>query len=223
MRPVILLVEDNPHIMEINREALIMEDYRVLQAQDGHACMEILKNNDVDLIVLDIMLPDADGLDLCRKIKAEYGVPVLFLSALGENGQIIQGLQAGGDDYLSKPYDIGVLLARIEARLRTVPRKIRAAKNTELQMNTLSMTAWYGQTDLMLNRKEFLLLLTVLRNPNRKIGKEELYRTVWGTDAGNDLNALYTTVSRLNKKLESGGTGERVVWQRGEGYALEEI
>ena len=223
MRPVILLVEDNPHIMEINREALIMEDYRVLQAQDGQACMEILKNNDVDLIVLDIMLPDADGLDLCKKIKAEYGVPVLFLSALGENEQIIQGLRAGGDDYLSKPYDIGVLLARIEARLRTVPRRIRSAKNTGLRMNTLSMTAWYGQTDLMLNRKEFLMLLTVLRNPNRKIGKEELYRAVWGTNAGDDLSALHTTVSRLNKKLESGGTGIRVVWQRGEGYALEEI
>ena len=223
MRPAILLVEDNPHIMEINREALIMEDYRVLQARDGRACMEILKRNDVDLIVLDIMLPDADGLALCKKIKAEYDVPVLFLTALGENEQIIEGLRAGGDDYLPKPYDIGVLLAHIEARLRSAPRRERSAKNTGLRMNTLSMTAWFGQTDLMLNRKEFLMLLTVLRNPNRRIGKEELYRTVWGTDAGDDLSALYTTVSRLNKKLENGGTGMRVAWQRGKGYALEEI
>ena len=223
MRPAILLVEDNPHIMEINREALIMEDYRVLQARDGRACMEILKRNDVDLIVLDIMLPDADGLALCKKIKDEYDVPVLFLTALGENEQIIEGLRAGGDDYLPKPYDIGVLLAHIEARLRSAPRRERSTKNTGLRMNTLSMTAWFGQTDLMLNRKEFLMLLTVLRNPNRRIGKEELYRTVWGTDAGDDLSALYTTVSRLNKKLENGGTGMRVAWQRGKGYALEEI
>ena len=223
MSATILLVEDNPHIMEINYEALIMEDYKVLRAQDGRACMEMLKRNEVDLIVLDIMLPDADGLELCGRIKAEYGIPILFLSALGENEQIIQGLRAGGDDYLAKPYDIGVLLARIEARLRTVPRVNRYGKNAGLRMDTSSLTAWYGQRDLLLNRKEFLLLNALLRNPGQRIGKEELYRTVWGVNADGDFRALHTAVSRLNKKLKDAGTGQQAVWRGGDGYALEEM
>ena len=123
MSNCILLVEDNPHIMEINAEALVMEDYAVLKADTGRGCLEMLKTHDVDLIVLDIMLPDADGLALCRQIKAQYDIPILFLSALGENQQIIEGLRAGGDDYLPKPYDIGVLLARVEARLRAAGGK----------------------------------------------------------------------------------------------------
>ena len=223
MSYTILLVEDNPHIMKINHEALVMKGYSVVMAKDGQECMAALKANDIDMIVLDIMLPDSDGLTLCREIKARYKMPILFLSALGENEQIIEGLQAGGDDYMAKPYDIRVLLARIEARLRGLPRRKRPAKQSGLKMNMLSMTAYFEDTDLQLNRKEFLLLLTFLRNPNRVIKKEELYHAVWGVEAGDDLNALYSTVYRLNKKLENGGAKKRVANQRGEGYALEQI
>ncbi|MBR5108737.1 MAG: response regulator transcription factor [Clostridia bacterium] len=223
MSYTILLVEDNPHIMKINHEALVMKGYHVLTAKDGQECMAALKTNDVDMIVLDIMLPDSDGLTLCREIKARYKMPILFLSALGENEQIIEGLQAGGDDYMSKPYDIRVLLARIEARLRSLPRRKRSVTYMGLRLNTAMLTAYYGEKDLMLARKEFFLLLALLRSPNRLVGKEDLYRAVWGTDAGDDLNALYATVSRLNKKLEDGGTGKRVVNQRGEGYTLDTI
>ena len=100
MPHTVLLVEDNPHIMEINREALLMEGYDVLEAEDGKGCIAVLEARDADLIVLDIMLPDSDGLTLCRQIKARWDIPILFLSALGENAQIIEGLRAGGDDYL---------------------------------------------------------------------------------------------------------------------------
>ncbi|MBR5110632.1 MAG: response regulator transcription factor [Clostridia bacterium] len=223
MSHTILLVEDNPHIMEINHEALVMEGYDVVKAKDGRECMAALKARDIDLIVLDIILPDTDGLTLCRQIKESYDIPILFLSAMGENEQIIAGLRAGGDDYLPKPYDIGVLLARIEARLRTVRRKKRPANKSGLQINLSAMIAYYGDTDLQLNRKEFSMLLAFLRSPNRMIGKEELYRAVWGTEAGDDLSALHTTVSRLNKKLEIGGTGKRVAYSRGEGYSLDKI
>ena len=161
MSYTILLVEDNPHIMEINREALMMEDYAVLEATDGRACMEQLAAHDVDLIVLDIMLPDSDGLTLCREIKCRYDTPVLFLSALGENEQIIKGLRAGGDDHLPKPYDIGVLLARIEARLRSHQRSKRFITYNGLRLDTVSMIAWWEETDLLLTQKEFLLLMTL--------------------------------------------------------------
>ncbi|MBR3741421.1 MAG: response regulator transcription factor [Clostridia bacterium] len=221
MSYTILLVEDNPHIMEINREALIMEDFGVVEATNGKACMEVLRTHDVDMIVLDIMLPDSDGLTLCRQIKAQYDIPILFLSALGENEQIIQGLRSGGDDYLPKPYDIRVLVARIEARLRASQRRKRFMTFSGLKLDTALLTAYSGETDLLLSQKEYLLLLTLLGNPNRPIEKEELYSAVWGMAAGGDMSALHTTISRLNKKLES--AGKRVSHRRGEGYALEEI
>ena len=217
----ILLVEDNPHIMEINYEALIMEDYKVLRAMDGKSCLTALQNHDIDLIVLDIMLPDADGLALCKQIKAQYDIPILFLSALGENQQIIEGLRAGGDDYLPKPYNIGVLLARVEARLRSAQRKKRFITCAGLRLDTALLTAYSGDTDLLLSQKEYLLLLTLIRNFNQPMAKEELFRAVWGVEAAGDLSALHTTISRLNKKLES--AGKRVSHRRGAGYALEEI
>ncbi|MBQ6257944.1 MAG: response regulator transcription factor [Clostridia bacterium] len=221
MSYTILLVEDNPHIMEINHEALMMEGYDVLEAKDGRECMARLKERDVDMIVLDIMLPDSDGLTLCRQIKAQYDIPILFLSALGENEQIIEGLRSGGDDYLPKPYDIRVLLARVEARLRASQRKKRFVTYAGLRLDTALLIAYNGEADLLLSQKEYLLLLTLLRNPNRPMEKEELFFAVWGAATGGDMSALHTTVSRLNKKLES--AGKRVSYQRGEGYALEEV
>ncbi|MBQ3886856.1 MAG: response regulator transcription factor [Clostridia bacterium] len=223
MSYTILLVEDNPHIMEINREALMMEDYTVLEADSGSACMEQLSQNDVDLIVLDIMLPDGDGLSLCRRVKEQYDIPILFLSALGENEQIIDGLRAGGDDYLPKPYDIGVLLARIEARLRSSKRSIRFVSYGSLRLDTVSMIASSDKNNLLLTQKEFLLLLSLIKNADRLLSKEDIYREIWSTEPGNNLNAVYTTVSRLNKKLDDADTGLRVILHRGEGYALEDI
>ena len=218
----ILLVEDNPHIMEINAEALMMEDYEVLEAVDGKSCMEIVHSQEVDLAVLDIMLPDVDGLELCRQIKKEADIPILFLTALGENEQIIEGLRAGGDDYLPKPYDIGVLLARIEARLREAQHRKRFVGFKSLKLDTISMTGSCGDTDLLLTQKEFLLLRALAEKVNCYTAPEDLYRDIWGTSSGTDYNTIYATVSRLNKKLESAQARIKVGFSRGTGYRLEE-
>ena len=217
----ILLVEDNPQIMEINSEALEMEDYEVFQAVDGKSCMEILHSQDIDMAVLDIMLPDVDGLELCRKIKAEADIPILFLSALAENDQIIEGLRAGGDDYLPKPYDIGVLLARIEARLRDAKHRKRFVNGMGLKLDTLSMTGYYGEQDLLLTQKEFSLLLLLTESIGSCVSADDLYRDIWGGDPAEAHNVIHTTVSRLNKKLDGVNAGVRVSFNRGEGYTLE--
>ena len=143
---LILLVEDNPHIMAINDAALHMRGYRTLQAETAHKCRELLCFHAVDLIVLDILLPDGDGVALCREIKQEYDVPILFLTAMGENEDIVKGLTAGGDDYLTKPYDLEVFMARVEARLRAAHPKERAVRLGPLQMNLLSGRAYIGET-----------------------------------------------------------------------------
>jgi DNA-binding response OmpR family regulator len=223
MSYTVLLVEDNPHIMEINHEALMMEDYEVLQAYDGQQCMEQLAGHHVDLIVLDIMLPDSDGYTLCRKIKEDYDVPILFLSALGENEQIIRALREGGDDYMTKPYDLGVLLAHVEARLRDSHSKSRCVTYEELKLDTVSVVATYHGRDLLLTKKEFSVLLMLATHGTRPVPREELYANVWNGPAEVGRNALYTTVSRLNRKLEEAGTSLAVAFNGSEGYTLERI
>ncbi len=223
MSYTILLVEDNPYIMEINHEALLMEGYNVLMAADGKQCLEILARADADLIVLDVMLPDVDGLTLCREIKAKYDIPILFLSALGENADIINALKVGGDDYMTKPYDLGVLLARVAARLRSVQSGKRFISIGELKLDTVSLIAYFADADLLLSQKEFQILMILAKNAGRPVPKEELYKNIWGSEPGPDINALYTTVSRLNKKLAGAGSMLAATAEHGKGYILEDV
>ena len=205
---LILLVEDNPHIMAINDAALHMRGYRTLQAETAHKCRELLCFHAVDLIVLDILLPDGDGVALCREVKQEYDVPILFLTAMGEN--------------LTKPYDLEVFMARVEARLRAAHPKERAVRLGPLQMNLLSGRAYIGETDLNLTQKEFAALLYLARHPNRSVSAQELYEAVWQQPMGADPHAVRMTISRLKQKL--GGEDARVTVNsyRSSGYRLEE-
>lgn len=219
----ILLVEDNPHIMKINSSYLSMEDYRVFEAADAAQCRYMLSNNDVDLVILDIMLPDGDGISLCREIKAKYDIPILFLSALSENDDIITALRAGGDDYLPKPYDIQVLIARVEARLRSVRKDKRYISFGRLRLDTVSMAAYFADNDLLTTQKEFSILLMLARNIGSTVPKAELYENVWGLPYSDNANALFTAVSRLNKKLDDNKADVTITYERGKGYALESI
>lgn len=218
----ILLVEDNPHIMKINYTALMMEGYHILKAQTAAACLQMLREHDVDLIILDIMLPDGSGVDLCTRIKREFEIPILFLSALGENEDIVAALRAGGDDYLTKPYDIGVLIARVEARLRSVHKEKRFLRFGSLRFDTAARLCDHNGQELPLSQKEFSLLLQLARSNGQAVSKEALYDSVWGMSLPEDSTALYTAVSRLNTKLEKEKTGITISYLREKGYALED-
>lgn len=219
----ILLVEDNPHIMKINHTSLMMEGYDILEATTVAECRAMLQSNDVDLIVLDIMLPDGNGVELCSELKHHYEVPILFLSALGENKDIIAALRAGGDDYLPKPYDINVLIARVEARLRASHKEKRFLYYSDLKLDTLARIGYCRDRDLLLTQKEFSVLLMLARSGGQVVAKEKLYESVWGRPLLSDSTALYTTVSRLNAKLSESDANITIAYIRGSGYRLDSI
>lgn len=219
----ILLVEDNPHIMKINQTALVMEGYKVLEATTAAECLNRMDTDNVDLIVLDVMLPDGNGVDLCTQIKQKYEVPILFLSALGENTDIIAALRAGGDDYLPKPYDINVLIARVEARLRSAHTIKRIFNFGELKFDTVARRCFFQDRDLTLTQKEFSLLLLLARSNGQAVSKEKLYQYVWGTPLSDDATALYTAVSRASAKLRQENVPINIIYTREKGYTLEEI
>ena len=219
----VLLVEDNPHILRINGEMLSMRGYEVLKATTAAQCLEVLQWNPVDLIVLDVMLPDANGLELCRKLKEHYHIPILFLTALGDNEDIIEGLRAGGEDYLVKPYDLEVLAARIEARLRSSAESRRYVCYGCLKLDTLSLCGYVHGKDMRLTQKEYSVLLLLMQNAGKAVSSAEITREIWGADTESNNRALWTMISRLRKKLESDCTRLEISAQRGGGYILEQI
>jgi DNA-binding response OmpR family regulator len=217
----ILLVEDNPHIMKINAQMLSARGYEVYKAFSASECRQIMEWNHVQLVVLDIMLPDGDGLELCRELKNKYHVPILFLSALGENQDVVDGLRAGGDDYLAKPYDLEVLAARVEARLRQENARNRYVSYGNLKLDTLSGCGYLNDRDLLLTQKEFSVLLLLTRNAENTVSRQEVLREIWNFETEDGNNALWTLISRLRKKLEAAGARLEISSKRGDGYMLE--
>lgn len=218
----ILLVEDNPHIRKINTQVLTQRGYDLLQTDTVAGCRELMRWNPVDLVVMDIMLPDGSGLELCREIKSRFHIPVLFLTALGENKEIVEGLRAGGDDYLTKPYDLEVLVARVEARLRSHAENRRYVCYGCLRLDTVSLCGYLGDRDMLLTQKEFAVLLILARSAGREVDSSQL-RQVWGDDADGDNQALWTLISRLRKKLNSEESRLEILSRRGGGYLLEQF
>ena len=219
----ILLVEDNPHIMKINAEALTMYGYETLKAATAVECRQALHWHPVDLVVLDIMLPDGNGIELCREIKEQYHIPILFLSALGESRDVVEGLRAGGDDYLAKPYDLEELAARIEARLRQERASSRYICYGGLTLDTLSSCGYLNGADLQLTQKEFSVLLLLARNAGNVVPKQEVLREVWNLKTDTDNRALWTLISRLRRKLNSEVSRIEISSKRSDGYTLEQI
>lgn len=216
----ILLVEDNPHITKINRDTFEEAGYRVSCAETVAQAQVLFHAEVPDLIVLDIMLPDGNGLELCRKIRGESNVPILFLSARSANAQIVEGLRAGGDDYLAKPYDLEVLLAKTEVLLRRgrVQTDIRLGP---LYLDVVACTAYQNGKDLLLTRKDFSLLLLLVKNEGKAVPKEQIFEEVWKRPLSGDTQALWAAVSRLKRKLELGGASFVVHSPHRGGYCLE--
>lgn len=217
----ILIVEDDADIMRATRTALELEGYRVAAADTLAKARAAVSISPPDLIILDILLPDGNGLDYCEELRGASGVRILFLSALNTRADVLAGLRAGGDDYISKPYDMDELLLRIEALLRR-GRLIEGADASlrlqELEMDLTSRRAMLRGKDILLKPKEFALLYLLARQPDRTISVKELYERAWGMQTADDARSVKEHVSRIRTKLR--GSGLTIVSQRGMGYRL---
>lgn len=214
----ILLIEDDAVILKTNCKALELQGYNVLCASSlarGHA---LLERNSPDLIVLDILLPDGNGLDYCEKLRGSSKVPLLFLSALDTNKDIVAGLQAGGNCYLSKPYNMAVFLAQVQALLQLNHYEDATLSFGMLTLDRNSRRVCSEGKDLLVRPREFALLEILVKNEGF-ISSEKLYQSVWGMDTVEDTRTVKEHISRLRRKLN--GHGVIIESKRGRGYRLK--
>lgn len=221
MSKVILLVEDNEHILADNRWWLERQGYRVVTSGNLSQAREALRRNRPDGIILDIMLPDGSGLDFLRELRTRSDVPVLLLTGLSTNEDVVRGLAAGGDDYLPKPYDYEVFLARVGALLRRGERIPDLFERGPLTFNILSSQVFLEGKDMLLTQKQFAILLMLARREGETFSARHLYESVWRQPMGEDGKAIKTLISRLRGKLA--GSGFSIVSLRGEGYRFEKV
>ena len=219
MSATILLIEDNPHIMTINRKTLGMAGYRVLEAETVSEGRALFEKENPDLIVLDILLPDGDGLSFCEELRGDSKTPILFLTALGQKQEKIAGLRAGGDDYLPKPYDIDELVERIDALLRRAGYVPEVITKGNLTVKIPSNEAFINDKNLQLSPKEFSLLVIFMQNENRLFSDDYLYGKVWGRPMLDDKQAVQTAVSRLRRKIVNAGYDIANI--KGKGYIFD--
>jgi two-component system response regulator MprA len=223
----ILVVEDDPAISSMLRRGLQLEGYAVRVEGTGSGAIESFHAGEPDLVVLDIMLPGLNGVDVCRRLRATgSGVPILMLTARDEIGDRVAGLDAGADDYLVKPFAFPELLARIRALLRRQERVGRSDQIAELltfedlRLDTGTRFAFRGERRIELTTREFDLLHLFMRNPNQVLSRDTIMDRVWGYDFPGESNVLEVYISNLRRHLEAAGEARILATVRGAGYAL---
>ncbi len=221
----VLVVDDEPAVREALRRALALEGYDVELAENGAEALRKVGPTDPDLVVLDVLMPEVDGLAACRRLRAEGNdVPVLMLTARAGIGDRVDGLDAGADDYLVKPFALEELLARIRALLRRGghDRGEQPLHFADIELDPATREVRRGDRQVELTRTEFNLLELFLRNPRQVLTRSLIFERVWGYDFGPTSNALDVYIGYLRRKTEAGGEPRLIQTVRGVGYALRE-
>ena len=224
MTTKILIIEDDPSIGKLLRRALLLEGYDVQLATDGLQGIDAFHNNRPDLIILDLMLPGIDGIEVCKRIREESDVPILMLTARDTVEDRVLGLDSGADDYVVKPFDIDELLARVRAQLRRAehhqPKQI--LEFADLVMDTAARTVHRGNREIELTAREFDLLELFMRHPNQVISRAQIYDEIWDYDFGGESNIIEVYIRYLRTKLEAEGEPRLIHTKRGAGYILRQ-
>ncbi len=220
----VLVVDDEPIVREVVVRYLQREGHTTLEADHGDRARELLERETPDIVVLDVMLPGTDGLELCRWIRARSELPVILLTARGEEADRIVGLELGADDYVTKPFSPRELAVRV----RTVLRRSAPAQDVEtrlsfgeVEIDTRTRDVYKGGIGVRLTAKEFDLLAFLARNPRRVFGRDQLMSRVWGYEAALDTGTVTVHVRRLREKIETNPSEPehlQTVW--GVGYRL---
>ncbi|MCR2806363.1 response regulator transcription factor [Paenibacillus soyae] len=216
----ILVVDDDPNILELIRLRLVSWRYQVRTANSGEAALALM-NEKVDLAIVDVMMPGLDGFELTDKLKKDWDLPVLMLTAKGELEDKREGFMAGVDDYMVKPFEPEELLFRVQAILRRYDKPTDAAISAgDLEIRRPTLQVVRGQRKLLLPLKEFELLAVLASRPGQVFEREYLMQQVWGLEYESD-HTLNTHMNRLRDRLDSLGSSVRIHTVRGVGYRIE--
>ncbi|SEO26281.1 two-component system, OmpR family, response regulator MprA [Actinacidiphila rubida] len=219
----LLVVDDDDAVRRSLARALVRDGYEVAVAADGLAALESLATHRQDAVVLDILMPEPNGLEVCRTLRARGDrTPILMLTARDLVADRVAGLDAGADDYLVKPFALEELRARVRALLRRSGADSEVLRFADLELDTAACRARRGDRVLELTRTEYALLELFLRNPRRVLSRTLIFDSVWGYDFGPSSNALWVYVSYLRAKLEADGEPRLLQTVRGLGYVLRE-
>ena len=217
----VLVVEDDDDIADVLRRSLRQEGHEVRTAGDGEEALTMAAEFIPDLVILDLGLPRLDGVEVCRRLRADGDVPILILTARSDTGDRVEGLDAGADDYLVKPFERTELLARMRALLRRRPPRGTASLTVgDLVLNPGTREVTRGERILDLTNREFELLEFLMRNERLVISRERLLEEVWGYDPTSMTNTIDVFISNLRRKLEEGGEDRILHTKRGAGYVV---
>jgi two-component system response regulator MprA len=221
----VLVVDDDPQLREALTRALELDDYRVTTASNGAKALEAVSQRRPDVMVLDVMMPYVGGLDVCRTLRSKKdNLPILVLTARDEVGDRVAGLDAGADDYLTKPFALEELRARLRALLRRTTVETvddqGALTYQDLELDPAAHTARRGDRPIDLTRTEFALLELLMRNAGRPLPRETIMDRVWGWESEPTSNSLEVFVGYLRRKTEAAGEPRLIHTVRGVGYVL---
>ncbi len=221
----ILIIEDDPSIGKLLRRALVLEGYTVEWATTGPEGLRLFKQATPDLVILDLMLPELDGIEVCCRLRETSQVPILMLTARDAVEDRVLGLDSGADDYVVKPFDVDELLARLRAHLRRTQRDRSTQpvlRFADLVVDTASRSVRRGQREIELTAREFDLLVLFMRHPNQVLTRSQIYDEIWNYDFGGESNIIEVYIRYLRTKLEAGGEPRLIHTKRGIGYILHE-
>jgi DNA-binding response OmpR family regulator len=222
----VLIVDDEPRYLRLLEANLRTEGYEVVTAQDGQQAVDVFSGQPIDLILLDIMMPRLDGFGATQRIREFSSVPIIILTAKGEEQDRVRGLDLGADDYLVKPFSATELLARVRAVLRRaqVPAESGQARfftHDNLRIDFARAEVWRGEQDISLSATEYRLLLQFAHNLGKILTSEDLLTSVWGPEYKGDKEILWVSIARLRQKLEDDPHNPKhIVTRSGLGYLM---